>query len=121
MNYDHHAARFQLLSHPVRLQILDELRRQEACVCHLQAVTGRPQAYVSQLLSSLRSAGMVEDEKDGQNVYYFLRDPNLRRLLDDVLGEPGPPVMPDGCCCPQCSTQAELNYQSAVDSTVRKE
>jgi len=61
---------FHLLSHPARLRILDELRRDEACVCHLQAVLGRPQAYVSQQLRVLREAEVVVDRKDGLLVYY---------------------------------------------------
>jgi len=47
-SYRQAAQLYHLLSHPARLHILDELRRNEACVCHLQAVMGRPQAYVSQ-------------------------------------------------------------------------
>ncbi len=94
---------FQMLSHPVRLQILDELRRREACVCHLQAVTGRTQAYVSQQLRFLREADLVKDVKDGQNVYYHLTDETVRIVLKDILGQAGEPNQPAGCTCPFCS------------------
>lgn len=103
MNYDKQAEIFQMLSHPVRLQILDELRRREACVCHLQSVTERPQAYVSQQLRVLREAGLVVDEKDGQNVFYFLADDDLRAILVQSLGEPGSPEAFPRCTCPFCS------------------
>ncbi len=103
MNYEAKSDIFQMLSHPVRLQILDELRRREACVCHLQAVTGRPQAYVSQQLRFLREADLVRDVKDGQNVYYHLTDETVRIILDDILGEVGTPSHPPGCTCPLCS------------------
>jgi DNA-binding transcriptional ArsR family regulator len=103
MDYETKADIFQMLSHPVRLQILDELRRREACVCHLQTVTGRPQAYISQQLRVLREAGLVRDEKDGQNVYYHLRDETVRELLKETLGEPGEPVPLTNCSCPFCS------------------
>jgi ArsR family transcriptional regulator len=102
-NYEEIADIFQMLSHPVRLQILDELRRREACVCHLQAVTGRPQAYVSQQLRFLRDAGLVRDEKDGQNVFYHLDEPRLFDLLSKMLGAPGKPSKPAACTCPFCS------------------
>ena len=72
-DYKRKAEIFQILSHPVRLQLLDELRKREACICHLQAVTGRPQAYVSQQLQLLRAADLVVDEKEGQNVFYYLK------------------------------------------------
>ena len=95
---------FHLLSHPVRLRILDELRRGEACVCHLQTVLGRPQAYVSQQLRVLREAGVVTDRKDGLLVYYRVADPQVERLLDEVLGPAGEPTCVAGCPCPHCQT-----------------
>jgi len=103
MTYETKADLFQNLSHPVRLQILDELRRREACVCHLQAVTGRPQAYVSQQLRILRDAGVVVDEKDGQNVFYHINDNEVRALLRETLGEAIEPSHPVNCTCPFCS------------------
>ena len=103
-NYETKAELFHILSHPVRLQILDELRRREACVCHLQAVTGRPQAYISQQLRNLREADLVVDEKDGQNVFYHLRNEAVKVLLFEVLGPAEPPSHPAGCTCPYCST-----------------
>jgi ArsR family transcriptional regulator len=106
MDYDTKANLFQILSHPVRLQILDELRKRQACVCHLQAVTGRPQAYVSQQLRILRDADLVVDEKEGQNVYYRLTSSLIQKLLNETLGQPGAPSHPEGCTCPYC-TQTE--------------
>lgn len=102
-NYEEKSDIFQMLSHPVRLQILDELRRRQACVCHLQAVTKRPQAYVSQQLRLLREAGLVMDEKDGQNVFYHLQNEIVNQLLTQVMGEPGQPSHSADCNCPYCS------------------
>ncbi len=95
---------FQMLSHPVRLQMMDELRKREACVCHLQAVTGRPQAYISQQLRVLRDADLVADEKDGQNVFYHLRSEAVRMLLQELLGDADVPSHPKDCTCPFCSS-----------------
>ncbi|OQY18058.1 MAG: hypothetical protein B6I35_13580 [Anaerolineaceae bacterium 4572_32.2] len=94
---------FQTLSHLARLRILDELRRDEACVCHLQAVLGRPQAYVSQQLRVLRDANMVTDRKDGQLVYYSLNDPQITQLIEIVLGPAGERTQPPDCPCPRCA------------------
>ena len=98
---------YGLFAHPARLQILDELRQDEACVCHLQAVLGRPQAYVSQQLRVLREADVVTDRKDGLLVYYRLDDPQVARLLQEVLGPAGEPTRPEGCPCPKCSPEAD--------------
>jgi DNA-binding transcriptional ArsR family regulator len=95
-----------LFAHPARLQILDELRRDEACVCHLQAVLGRPQAYVSQQLRVLREAGVIADRKDGLLVYYRLDGPQAARLLEEILGPAGEPARPDSCPCPKCSPES---------------
>ena len=93
---------FHLLSHQGRLHILDELRRDEACVCHLQTALGRPQAYVSQQLRVLREAGVVADRKDGQLVYTQCADPQARELLEKVLGPAGHRERIEGCPCPRC-------------------
>ena len=97
---------FHLLSHPARLRILDELRRDEACVCHLQAVLERRQAYVSQQLRVLREAGVVETRKDGLNVYYRLADQRVGQLLEEVLGPAGECTVLPGCPCPRCRGEA---------------
>lgn len=100
--YEPLADLFHILSHPVRLQILDELRKRETCVCHLQAVTDKPQAYISQQLRLLREADLVEDVKDGQNVFYHLKSAAVRRLLLDSLGEAGSAMVLPECNCPFC-------------------
>ena len=101
-SYQRSAQLFHFLSHPARLQILDELRRDEACVCHLQTVLGRPQAYVSQQLRVLREADMVADRKDGLLVFYRLANRGIERLLNEVLGPAEQPIRSPTCPCPRC-------------------
>ncbi|MGD2178134.1 MAG: metalloregulator ArsR/SmtB family transcription factor [Anaerolineae bacterium] len=96
---------FHLLSNPARLQMLDELRRDPACVCHLQAVLDRPQAYVSQQLSVLREAGVVTDRRDGLFVYYRLADREVERLVEVALGPAEVRGKPVECSCPHCTTE----------------
>ena len=72
-DYDQLSSRIKLLAHPVRLRILDVLHREPECVCHLETLLEKPQPYVSQQLRVLRQAGVIQDEKDGQNVYYRWR------------------------------------------------
>ncbi|NIV29246.1 MAG: metalloregulator ArsR/SmtB family transcription factor [Anaerolineae bacterium] len=93
---------FHILSHQGRLHILDELRKDEACVCHLQAVLKRPQAYVSQQLRVLREADLVADRRDGSLVYYRLVDLQVERLIGEVLGSPGERTCVAECPCPHC-------------------
>jgi len=97
---------FRLLSLENRLRILDELRYGDACVCHLQHVLRKPQAYVSQQLRILKDAGIVDTHKEGVNVFYSLSGPLAREVLDAALGslEGNRPVDPR-CPCPRCAAR----------------
>ncbi len=109
-NYDELSARIKLLAHPVRLRILDVLRREPECVCHLETLLEKPQPYVSQQLRILREAGVIQGERDGQIVYYRLVDEEVRAwlaaLLDEEHGQSGSPSGHEqliGCPCPKCA------------------
>jgi ArsR family transcriptional regulator len=83
--YESQAKLLKMLANPARLQILDILRAGEQCVCHLEAVLGLRQPYVSQQLMVLRKAGLVTDRKDGVRVFYKVPDANVYTLLDTAL------------------------------------
>jgi DNA-binding transcriptional ArsR family regulator len=112
--YRKQAQLFRALSHPVRLRILDILAGQEACVCHLTAVLGQRQPYVSQQLAALREAGLVSDRREGTLIYYRLADEHLAGLLaasralatasggETVVFPPVPEGPLDDCPCPHC-------------------
>jgi len=106
----------KLLSHPARLRILDELRRDEACVCHLQAVLNRRQPYISQQLRALRDAGVVRSRREGTFLYYRLTDPGLVRILDVILGPAGQPRHPSTCTCPECESVNSAEDTDPMDS-----
>jgi DNA-binding transcriptional ArsR family regulator len=112
--YKRGAELFRALGHPARLQILDELRRAEACVCHLQTVLHRPQSYVSQQLRVLRETGIVSDDKDGLNVYYRLSSPRVDRLLKEVLGPADGPTRLSNCPCPRCQAACRTEGAAAL-------
>jgi ArsR family transcriptional regulator len=109
-DYEVLSARLKVLAHPERLRILDALRREPECVCHLEALLGKPQPYVSQQLRLLRDAGVICDDKQGQNVFYRVCDAEVRAWLDVVLGPINAaafganrhePV--NACTCPKCA------------------
>ncbi len=102
---------YHALSHPVRLAILDILRDGEQCVCHMEAILGRRQAYISQHLMILREAGLVGVRRDGWNVFYRIRQPRVHKIMDAAraLGGRRRPPIPHihgaaDCPCPRCST-----------------
>lgn len=112
--YDASARLFKALMPPTRLEILDLLRDGEACVCHLEAALELRQAYISQQLSVLREAGLVQDRRDGWNSYYRVTQPQVFALLDVAQTMSG--VNPakarqqlsaklSRCDCPRCAPE----------------
>lgn len=110
--YSSHAQLFKILGHPARLRILSALRDGEECVCHLTAALAQRQAYVSQQLIFLRRAGLITDRKDGQRVYYKIKDPRVFDLIDDlekIVGQEAGYANLRGtfanCSCPKCEAK----------------
>lgn len=104
-DYNQLANRVKLMAHPERLRILDALRADSQCVCHLEALLQRPQPYVSQQVRMLSRAGVLQDERQGTNVYYHVSDRELLAWLDTVLGSvaDGEPQFVEQCPCPKCT------------------
>jgi DNA-binding transcriptional ArsR family regulator len=112
--YEQQAALFKLFTHPARLAILEVLRQGEACVCHMEAVLGFRQAYISQQLAVLREGGIIQDRREGWNIYYSVRDPRVfevlavvENLLEPGLGQKFLSAPPLDCSCPKCSSRRE--------------
>ncbi|MHB8993953.1 MAG: ArsR/SmtB family transcription factor [Armatimonadota bacterium] len=73
--YKHKAQIIKAMGHPSRLMMIDALAEGEKCVCELQQLVGSDMSTVSKHLSVLRNAGIVDDRKQGLQVYYSLRCP----------------------------------------------
>ena len=75
------------LGHPVRLQILDLLHReQELTVTALYEALGIEQAVCSQHLSLMRDKGILSYRKDGVNAFYSIGDERAFKVLSCVRG-----------------------------------
>ena len=75
---------FKALAHPLRIKILNSLRFGEVGVNDLSARLEVEQSTLSQQLAVLRKSNIVEGRKEGQNVFYSVRDAAIFRLLDDT-------------------------------------
>jgi len=114
--YERRAQLCALLAHPLRLQILDELRRGATCVYHLWQMTGRSQPVISQHLRRLREAGLVVARRHGSRVFYGLPSrPDLDALLNDLLG----PRVEDRYIPPQ-ACEGCLPTAGAISETKRR-
>jgi DNA-binding transcriptional ArsR family regulator len=103
---------FKTLMHPTRIAILEALRHNEECVCHLEAQLEVRQAYLSQQLAVLRKAGLIMDRREGLNIFYRITQPMVLELLDTARAMVGDgttilrTTIPLGACsCPRCTSQ----------------
>ena len=82
----HVAARFKVLSEPLRLQILQELETGGLSVGELAEAVGSTQPNVSKHLKILQDEGLIARRKEGNTVYYSIADPSVFELCDVVCG-----------------------------------
>jgi DNA-binding transcriptional ArsR family regulator len=77
------------MAHPTRMFIVDELSRVgEKCVCELTEMVGADMSTVSKHLTILKQAGIIIDDKRGNQVYYRLRVPcivDFFRCVESVI------------------------------------
>src|ERR687896_366614 len=76
------AATAKALGDPIRLQLVDVLRRHagEVCVCELVPLFDLSQPTVSHHLKVLREAGLVGSERRGLWAYYYVKRDALEEL-----------------------------------------
>jgi len=70
------------LADPVRLQLVDVLRKHagKVCVCELVPLFDLSQPTVSHHLKVLRDAGIVDSERQGLWAYYYVVPDSLEEL-----------------------------------------
>jgi ArsR family transcriptional regulator len=76
------AAIAKALGDPVRLQLVDVLRRHagQVCVCELVPLFDISQPTLSHHLKTLRQAGIVDSERRGLWAYYYVLPDALEEL-----------------------------------------
>jgi DNA-binding transcriptional ArsR family regulator len=80
----HIARHFRLLGEPMRLKILQVVCKNPRTVSEIVTATDATQANVSKHLALLAAAGILQREKDGQCVYYGVKDQLVVRLCELV-------------------------------------
>ncbi|MGD1704857.1 ArsR/SmtB family transcription factor [Dapis sp. BLCC M229] len=80
------AASFHALSDPLRIQILELLRKQELCVCDICDRLNVPQSKLSFHLKNLKEASLVQGRQNGRWIYYSLNLSQLK-ILEQYLAE----------------------------------
>ena len=72
----------RIIDQPTRINILLIISTGEACVCHLEAILGLRQAYISQHLMALREADILITRREGRYIFYRLRDKRLIGFIE---------------------------------------
>jgi len=89
----------RVISHPVRIAILEELSKGVKCVSDFEEFFEISQPNISQHLAALRHAGLVDFFIDGRLRCYFLKNPLIIDLLE-ILKKDYPGELPGPECCP---------------------
>ena len=74
------ALRFRLLGEPMRLRILQAVCHKPRTVNEVVKAVGATQANVSKHLALLAGAGILARRKEGQSVYYGMKDQLAMKL-----------------------------------------
>lgn len=80
------AARFKVLSEPIRLRILQQLENGRLSVNELTAAIGTTQPNVSKHLKLLQDAGIIARKQEGNTAFYSVADETVFALCDVVCG-----------------------------------
>ena len=77
---------FHALSEPIRLQILEQLKDAEQCVCELTEAFNTGQSRLSFHLRVLKEAGLINDRPEGRWMYYSVNVEGIKELASFVAG-----------------------------------
>jgi len=75
---------FRVLAHPTRIHIVECLRDGELSVSAILERIAVEPTNLSQHLGLLRARNLVASRKEGNQVFYSLRDPLLTEVLDTM-------------------------------------
>ena len=78
------AESLKVLTHPVRIRILRELKKGDVCVTELSEKIGASQPNISQHLTLLRARGWIKKRKKALFSYYYLSDKRISIALETI-------------------------------------
>ena len=83
-----HAEILKALAHPLRIEVIAILQKEELCFSNILEKTGGLKSNLSQHLTIMVSNGILKVRKDSRCNYYSLRSPKVAKacqLLREVL------------------------------------
>lgn len=74
------------LAHPIRLCIVQGLIEEEGRnVTTMQNCLNTPQSTVSQHLSKLKAAGIIEGRRNGTEINYYVVNEDAKKIVNSIL------------------------------------
>jgi ArsR family transcriptional regulator len=83
-NLEELAECLKVLTHPVRIRILEELKGRSVCVSELCRKIGASQSNISQHLTLLRYQGWIKKRRETVYNYYSLSNKNISSALEVI-------------------------------------
>ena len=86
--YELHAEICKALGHPLRIEIIDLLAKQELCFSDILEITGGIKSTLSQHLSIMVDKGILKSRKDSRCNYFSLSSSKVAKacgLMREVL------------------------------------
>jgi len=74
----------KVLSHPIRLQIIELLKTGEKNVGTITKTIGIPQSSLSRHLLFLREGGILKSKQQGTVIYYSIENHDIFRVLRPI-------------------------------------
>ena len=76
---------FQALSDFTRLKIVILLIMKPFCVGDITSILNINQTTISHQLKILKSLGIVDFDRQGKNVIYYIKNPNIETIFDATV------------------------------------
>lgn len=74
------------LSHPIRLCIVKGLMQDEGCnVSKMQSCLEIPQSTLSQHLAKLRNLGILEGQRNGVEINYYVVNEDAKTIIETLF------------------------------------
>lgn len=74
------------ISHPIRLCVVKGLMEREGYnVSKMQSCLEIPQSTLSQHLTKLKDLGIIEGERNGVEINYYVKDEEVKKIINTVF------------------------------------
>ena len=82
--YEQQAQYLKAMAHPLRLKIILFLENKEKSVGEIENCVGSSQSNISQHLGIMRDKNILVSRKEGNQIFYSLKDPRILPRLKEI-------------------------------------